>query len=76
MLTIRNPFGSGTFTANPNGLKFIFSSGGENPLSERDSGTYYVDTYAIVNELPYQIDTNFFTDVFMPIRGTIGMNVY
>ena len=76
LVTVRNPFGSSTFTANPNGLSFIFSSGGENPLSEKDSGTYYVDTYAIVDEVPYHIDTNFFTDKFTPTRGTIRMNVY
>jgi hypothetical protein len=39
--------------ANDNGLRFIFSTGGENPLSEKDSGRYYVDTYALVNEVPY-----------------------
>jgi len=76
LLTIRDPFGPGTFTANPNGMRFIFSSGGENPLSEKDSGTFYVDTYAIVDELPYQIDTNYFTSVFTPVRGKIGMNVF
>jgi len=69
LLTIRDPFGPGTFTANENGLRFIFSSGGENPLSEKDAGTFYVDTYAIVDEMPYQIDTNFFTSVFTPVRG-------
>jgi hypothetical protein len=76
LVTVRNPFGSGNFKANPNGLRFIFSSGGENPLSEKDSGTYYVDTYAIVDELPYHIDTNYFTNRFTPTRGTIGMNIY
>ncbi len=59
--------------ANNNGLRFIFSSGGENPLSEKDSGRYYVDTYALVNEVPYQIDYNYFDDVFTPTRGTIAM---
>jgi hypothetical protein len=39
--------------ANQNGLRFIFSTGGKNPLSEKDSGRYYVDTYALVNEVPY-----------------------
>ncbi len=58
LVTIMNPFGLSTFTANQNGLRFIFSSGGENPLSEKDSGTYYVDTYAIVDDVPYHIDTN------------------
>lgn len=59
--------------ANSNGLRFIFSSGGENPLSEKDSGRYYVDTYALVNEVPYQIDYNYFDNVFTPTRGTIAM---
>ena len=76
LLTIRDPFGAGTFTANANGLRFIFDSGGENPLSEKDSGTYYVDTYAIVDGNPYHIDTNYFTNVFTPVRGHIGMNVF
>jgi hypothetical protein len=40
LVTVRDPFGSGSFSANQNGLRFIFSSGGENPLSEKDSGTY------------------------------------
>jgi len=45
-------------------------------LSEKDSGTYYVDTYAIVDNAPYHIDTNFFNSVFTPTRGTIAMNVF
>ena len=76
LITIRNPFGSETFTANPNGLRFNFSTGGENPLSEKDSGKYYVDTYAIVDEVPYHIDTNYFTSVFKPVRGSIRMKVH
>jgi hypothetical protein len=61
--------------ANSNGLRFVFSTGGENPLSEKDSGRYYVDTYALVNEVPYQIDKNHFDNVFTPTRGTVGMIV-
>jgi hypothetical protein len=45
-------------------------------LSEKDSGTYYVDTYALVDDLPYHIDTNYFTNRFTPTRGTIGMNIH
>jgi hypothetical protein len=40
-------------TANSNGLQFTFSTGGENPLSEKDTGRYYVDTYALVDDVPY-----------------------
>jgi hypothetical protein len=76
MIIIRDPFGSGTFTANSNGLQFMLNPGGNNPLSEKDSGTYFVDTYAIVNELAYHIDTNSFTNVFKPVRGIIRMNVF
>jgi hypothetical protein len=61
--------------ANDNGLRFIFSTGGENPLSEKDSGRYYVDTYALVNEVPYQIDKNYFDKVFTPVRGKIAMTI-
>ncbi len=84
IITLKFPLGTDTLTsydnplpvsgvANTNGLSFIFSTGGENPLSEKDSGRYYVDTYTLVNEVPYQIDTNFFDNVFTPTRGTIGM---
>jgi hypothetical protein len=62
-------------TANSNGLQFTFDTGGENPLSEQDSGRYYVNTYALVNDVPYQIDYNYFDNVFTPTRGTVGMTI-
>ena len=80
LVTITNPFGSsGTFVYSSNGLlglQFIFSTGGYNPLSEEDSGTYLVNTYSIDNGAPYQIDQNTFSDIFTPVRGQIGMSVY
>jgi hypothetical protein len=54
---------------------FVFSSGGENPLSEKDSGSFQVDTYAIDGGLPYHIDTNVFYNVFTPTRGTVAMRI-
>ena len=51
IITLKFPLGTDVSTsydnplpvsgvANSNGLRFIFSTGGENPLSEKDSGRY------------------------------------
>ena len=61
--------------ANENGLRFTFSTGGNNPLSEKDSGRFFVDTFALVNDVPYQIDKNYFDNVFTPVRGKIAMTI-
>lgn len=58
------------------GLEFIFSTGGLNPLSEEDSGTYLVNTYSIDNNAPYKIDENTFSAIFTPVRGHIGMTIH
>lgn len=54
---------------------FVFSSGGENPLSEKDAGSFEVNTFAYVDGQPYFIDTNSFTDVYTPTRGTVEMRI-
>jgi len=40
VLTITNPFGTGSYTKNGSPLSFIFSTGGINPDSVRDSGSF------------------------------------
>lgn len=76
LLTVTYPFGTTReYEPSSNGLRFVFSSGGYNPLSEKDSGSYDVNTYAIIKGSPYHIDKNTFYNIFTPTRGTIAMRI-
>jgi hypothetical protein len=49
VLTIVNPFGTGSYTKNGPALSFIFSVGGTNPTAVVDAGAFTVSTYSIFN---------------------------
>ena len=40
VLTITNPFGTGSYTKNGAALSFIFSVGGTNPAAVKDAGQF------------------------------------
>lgn len=77
LVSITYPFGSGTYQAySTAGLTFVISPGGYNPLSEKDSGDFYLNTYDIIGGVNCLIDTNSFSTVYTPTRGLIGMSIH
>jgi hypothetical protein len=78
LVTITYPFGSSsTYQAYSSaGLTFVISPGGFNPLSEKDSGDFFLNTYDIIGGVSYLIDTNTFSNVYTPTRGLIGMSIH
>ena len=66
VLTITNPFGTGSYTKNGSALSFIFSTGGTNPQSSTDAGSFTIQTFAIIISSPYLIDEEVKTNVYTP----------
>lgn len=76
VLTLTNPFGSsGTFSKGGSSFSFKFSSGGTNPDSVRDAGTFTVQTYATISSIDYPIDSSTFTNVFTPTAAVLVATV-
>lgn len=76
ILTLTNPFGgSGTFAKGGSAFSFKFSSGGTNPDSVRDAGSFIVQTFATISSSDYQIDESTFTNVFTPTPAVLVATV-
>lgn len=84
LLTVTNPFGTGSYTAGGAALSFIFSTGGTNPDKACNAGNFIVKTYATVGAVNYPIDyyefdsavdsTTKFTP-FIPTAALLGVDV-
>lgn len=74
-VTITNAFGTGSFSKGGAAFSFVFSSGGTNPDSVRDAGTFSVKTYATISSNDYAIDSSDFTNVFTPTAATLTASV-
>jgi hypothetical protein len=66
VLTLTNPFGSGSFAKGGASFSFTFSSGGTNPDSVLDAGSFTVQTWATISGTDYAIDEQIFTNVYTP----------
>ena len=75
VLTITNPFGTGSYTKNGPALSFIFSTGGTNPTAVADAGSFTVSTFAVFGTSTYPIDTTTFTNVFTPTAFPLSVAV-
>jgi hypothetical protein len=78
VLTIVDPFGSsGSYTWSSSGtaLSFIFSTGGTNPISVKDSGTFTVNTYAKYSGTYYIVDTYSSDGLYTPTPGVLTATV-
>ena len=65
-LTITNPFGTGSYTKNGSALSFIFSTGGTNPESVKDSGIFEITTYSYLDSDFYVIDLASLSNIYTP----------
>jgi hypothetical protein len=75
VVTLTNPFGTGSFAKGGSAFSFTFSSGGTNPDSVRDAGTFIVETFATIDSADYAIDYSEFDDVFTPTPALLDATV-
>ena len=70
-VTLTNPFSSSSGAAAGAALSFIFSTGGTNPQSAKDAGSFIATTYYYQGSTNYVIDTATFTDVYTPTPSVL-----
>ena len=75
VLTLTDAFGSSSFAKGGSAFSFIFSSGGTNPDSAVDAGTFQVDTFATISGTDYAIDSSTFTNKFTPTISSLKATI-
>jgi hypothetical protein len=76
LLTVTNPFGSGSYTAGGAALSFIFSTGGTNPLSARDAGEFTITFYIKIDTSNYAIEGGYYSKgIYIPTPSILTASV-
>jgi len=75
VLTLTNPFGTGSFAKSAAAFTFSLNSAGTNPDSVRDAGSFHVQTFAIFSGSDYAIDDTSFSTVYTPTLKALTATV-